>query len=623
MLNKGVGQLPVVPALTVVTDTAVSPPVEYALGELAAFCRQSPEIEVVRVAEPPGGGGPVVLVGRGIVERDLPSVARTIDWPGLGREGFVLRVVERHGAPAIIAAGAEDLGTHHAINALTCNLDVTTLPPTLPLNLDVVEKPSFDLRGMYAHQHWAYHHPYALRSWTVDDWKRYVDILALMRVNLFQIWSMAGILPMPLSEGDEQFLKRYPPVIDHAKRNHGMEVWIGECANNVCDRRDVPPIAERLYFDVEVLKNPGEPAQLEQIRAARAEYYRICNNANGYWIIDSDPGGWEGSPSSEFVDVLMMNRELIDRHTKLGKEAKLVYWMWVGWGRGDKEQNWRDVCRDLLKRAPEPWWMTVAWDGHWKIVDELGLHDRIVYYPYGPIEPEPSMPFTTVVPECVPAALNVPERIGRIRGIMGNAQTPVCQLPNIYYFTRAAWDMNLRSADREQAVRELARLIYPERAELVMRCWMSLGSPEAPDAASLSDELAGLANSLSLGRPGPIGVKLFPDYGQVARDLAEQLRIHGVAMEFCRMADGSSINEARLLEQLTRYCLLSLAWRRRNGFRRFGTNGYNFFPLREAAHKHWWRGDHLDERVYAAIETAMKAEYEDWEAELILFPLNH
>ena len=69
-------------------------------------------------------------------------------------------------------------------------LEVATLPPVLPADLDVIEKPSFDLRGMYAHQHWAYNHPYALRTWTIDQWKQYVDMLAVMRVNLFQIWSM-------------------------------------------------------------------------------------------------------------------------------------------------------------------------------------------------------------------------------------------------------------------------------------------------------------------------------------------------------------------------------------------------------------------------------------------------
>jgi len=618
---SAVGKVPV-ERLTLVTDQSLAGPLQYALNELTTFCRESPGIDVVQHTQP-GREGVNVFVGRVVALQSCSDTLRNIDWDSLGDEGFVLRSVVREGRKAVVAAGATSVGTRQAILALMRTLDVTTTPPLLPPDLDLRETPSFGLRGMYAHQHWAYGHPYSLRTWTVDEWKQYVDILALMRVNLFQIWSMAGILPMPLSEEDEAFLRRYPPVIDHARDNHGMEVYIGECANNMCDSRDVPPITERLYFDVECLKDPSDAGQMAELRAARAEFYKICDNADGYWCLDSDPGSWEGSPASEFVDILMMNRELIDEHTKLGREAKLIYWMWMSWGDKEREENWRETMDELMRLNPEPWWMTVAWEGHWKVTDERNLNDRIIYYPYGAIEPEPSLPFTTVVPEVIPQVLEIPERIGKIRGVMGNAQTPVCQLPNMYYFTRAAWDMDLRDADREQAVAELARLIYPERADMLTSCWMSIGSPDAQNAEVLADELQGLIETNALGRPGPIGIKLFPAYDQVARDLVTQLRIHGAAMDFCKMADDDGVSEARLLDQLKRYCMLSLAWRRHHGFRRFGTNGYNFFPLREAAHKHWWRGDHLDKRIYAELERAMKTEYDDWEAELILYPLNH
>lgn len=240
-------------------------------------------------------------------------------------------------------------------------LDIAALPASLDSDLNIIEKPSFPLRGMYAHQHWDYAHPYALRTWTIDEWKSYVDILALMRVNLFQIWSMAAILPTPFSPEDEAFLRRYPPVIDHAKANHGMEVWIGECANNVCESPDLPPPARRDYFKAETLKDPGDPEQMAQLEAARAEFYRVCNNAD----------------------------------------------------------------------------------------------------------------------------------------------------------------------------------------------------------------------------------------------------------------------EKQLLDQLTRYCLLSLAWRKNTGFRNYGTNGYDFFPLRKAAHKRWWRENRLNPEVRSKLTAALAAKYQDWEVQLIIYPLTH
>jgi len=613
----------VVLALALLFEQPLTHPLGYSLDELTRFCAQSAGIAVTRNVAPTGEGAITVLVGRSSAELQAPDAVRDIDWARLGTEGYLLRRVDVEGKPVLIAAGATDAGTRHAVYDLMCSLDLSAKPARLPEKLHRTQVPTFGLRGMYAHQHWAYNHPYALRTWSIDEWKRYVDLLAVMRVNLFQIWSMAGILPVPLSKDDEAFLRRYPPVIDHAQRHHGMTVFIGECANNVCETNNPVPAAQRQYFDVEALKDPGDPEQMKQLRAAREAYYRICDNADGYWVLDSDPGKWDGSPSSEFVNILMMNRELIDTCTKKGREAKLVYWMWFGWGTGEREDNWRNTLAELKRRNPQPWWMTVAWEPHWKIADAVGVGHRIIYYPYGSVEPEPSLPFTTVVPQNLRDVLDVTDRADRFLGIMGNAQTPLVQLPNIYFFARSAWDLDTRTADRREVMRELARLVYPQHAKLLTDCWMAIADNQPAEWARLADELEALASGNRLGPLGPIGRKLFTDGGQAARDLAMQLRIHGTARDFIRMAGETNVDEAALLKRLEHYCLLSLAWRRHTGFRAYGTNGYDFFPLRDSAHKHWWRGDHLDREVYAELEESMKAAYEPWEAELILYPLNH
>jgi hypothetical protein len=317
-----------------------------------------------------------------------------------------------------------------------------------------------------------------------------------------------------------------------------------------------------------------------------------------------------------------MNRQLINSHTKLGHKGKLIYWMWFGWGNREQKANWLDTVEELLRRSPEPWWLTVAFPEHWKVAEELGVLDRVVYYPYGAVEPEPSLPFTTVVTPILQKALNVPERIGKIRGAMGNAQTPVCQLPNIYYFTQALWDMEQRNEPPERAVRELAKLIYPQKADILTRGWLSIAHPDAPHAEDLADQLEKLEKGKQLGRPGPIGIKLFPDYGQIARDLADQLRVHSAATAFCKMASDDGSKDEQLLEQLTKYCLLSLAWRKNTGFRNYGTNGYDFFPVRQAAHKRWWRNNRLEAEVQHKLTASLKAQFEDWEAALIMEPLS-
>jgi hypothetical protein len=60
---------------------------------------------------------------------------------------------------------------------------------------------------------------------------------------------------------------------------------------------------------------------------------------------------------------------------------------------------------------------------------------------------------------------------------------------------------------------------------------------------------------------------------------------------------------------------------RRTGFRNYGTNGYDWFPLHQAIHARWWGKGGLDPDVYGAIRTELQARFEDWEAELVLLPL--
>jgi len=53
------------------------------------------------------------------------------------------------------------------------------------------------LIGMYVHQHWPYNHPYAARTWTVEDWRGYLDGLHRLGYNMVQIWPMLVTMPNP------------------------------------------------------------------------------------------------------------------------------------------------------------------------------------------------------------------------------------------------------------------------------------------------------------------------------------------------------------------------------------------------------------------------------------------
>ena len=56
--------------------------------------------------------------------------------------------------------------------------------------------------GMYVHQHWPYHHPYAARTWTLEDWRGYADGMKQIGYNSFLIWPMLEIVPDPPTASD-------------------------------------------------------------------------------------------------------------------------------------------------------------------------------------------------------------------------------------------------------------------------------------------------------------------------------------------------------------------------------------------------------------------------------------
>src|SRR5439155_1860969 len=205
---------------------------------------------------------PRIIVGKVVKAGMSDGEISPIPLENLGVEGFVLRVLRASPSnkTLIIAAGQDPHGTNYAVLELARQVSVSPVDGSIPDRVNELEIPDFGLRGMYAHQHWQYNYPYALRSWSLDDWKRYVDLLAYLRINLFQLWTMDGILPDPLSPNDKKYLAKYNEVIRYARDERGMkQVWPGECANNIATSDHGTPIERREYFVVEEDRKPGDP----------------------------------------------------------------------------------------------------------------------------------------------------------------------------------------------------------------------------------------------------------------------------------------------------------------------------------------------------------------------------
>lgn len=524
-------------------------------------------------SEDAGRAGALIVVGKEAL-REMPG-APDLDLP-TDPQSYVLRAYSGK-QPIIIVAGNDPQGTKYALVDLLRAIRFEGREAWIPGDLNVTDRPHFGLRGMYAHLHWQYNHPYALRSWSLQDWKRYVDMLAYMKVNLFQIWTMAAICPNPLNSGDEAYLEKYHEVVKYAREMRGMEVWPGECANNIAESDFGAPIEEREYFQVEVLKNPADPKQFQQIMDNRANMYRLIDNGDGYWIIDSDPGRWKGSPSSELADIFTGNRELIDRYAKKGRDAKLVYWVWQGWGSGTPGENWRATIEGIRDKVREPWWLTPCNADHLALVSEMGYLRKSVFFPYGHIEPEPSNPLTHVKFADLAETVSLAERHPGLAGIMGNAQTPFVQLPNIFYLAECAWNSETTKLSDEEVLRRLARLVFPAVENELTEGWLALSAGGSDRALKIGRKLESLAAQDGLGLPGPGGRFIFPDPKIIVRDLALLLKMHGNAEKVRELVDAvGARGSAELQDAVVAYLSAVLDWQRRTGWHGCRVDGVDF-----------------------------------------------
>lgn len=427
--------------------------------------------------------------------------------------------------------------------------------------VQIARAPRFAMRGMYAHLHWSYNRPYSLRAWQTEDWKRYIDLLTHLGYNSLQIWPMMELLPHPLSAEDEAYLKRYAELVDYAHEQRGMKVFLGSCANNITEDAKGVPIAKREYVDLEKRLDPARPENLKRILEYRSDLYRTIPQADGYWMIDSDPGGWKGSPSSEFVDILIGHRDLIDRYGRRPAEQPLIYWMWYGWGTDAREKNWRTTLADMKARLKEPWRLHACAPPHLDACREMGVLDKAIYFPYGTLEDEPSAPVTELRFPRIQEAARVARHAG-LTAIQGNTQTPLVQLPNLVALSAAAWGQD--AAQQEGTIlRELANRIVCRDADLLARAWQSIARHDADESLAAAEQLHRLAKDESAR--GTLAIVLGDWQPRILDDLASLLTIHANAVLFAREA-AAGRDDAALVRILAVYLDSFALWLEYTGY---------------------------------------------------------
>lgn len=390
--------------------------------------------------------------------------------------------------------------------------------------------------GMYVHQHWPYHHPYAARTWTLEDWRGYAGGLKQIGYNTILVWPMLEVMPDPPTPSDQASLQKMSKVIDMLHREQGMRVYLALCPNIIARDAEArkATFETRHYFYCEDLVNPGDPAAVARMLSRRERQLRPLRNADGIAIIDSDPGGYPGSTIEEYVRLLGSYRQMFNR---LRPGIELVYWMHAGWRGWSKmyetgkisfntADEYDETVTRLMKLDPKPWGMANGLD----YARKHGIADKVIGFNYGRIEGEPSYPMTNFTGDDAYAGA----RSEAPRGVMGNAQTHCIQLPNTFAFARGAQGLPLTPADYERFANDL----IPAHGAVIVKAWRILASGKPAEMRAAAAELEKVAAAHPQG--GRLKGLLFGSPARFLTDLVLMLRQRASSTELIAAVDAGN-----------------------------------------------------------------------------------
>ena len=403
--------------------------------------------------------------------------------------------------------------------------------------------------GMYVHTHWAYNHPYAARSWTLEDWQGYLAGLRALGYDFILLWPQLDCMPAQPNASDQAFLAKIAQVIDMAHNRFGMRFAITASPNTIGNAKSSAyAFEQRPYFVCEQKVHPSDPQAVADFLAGRRRQLTPLAHADAFFMIDSDPGGYIGSTNDEFVTLMKAQLDIL-RETNPAME--MVYWMWVGWenynafwakathqkpGDPDPQIDWdiKDFLTTLplmQARIPEPWSVTSSTPVHQQATDTLGLGHKRLFYPYGLIEGEPTYPLTNYAPQMLAERLREYSPAVYPHGVLGNSQTHCMQLPGAYLFAHFAQGGTLDTVDLEG----FAAQVIPSSAGVVARAWELVESGDAAAQHAAAQAVRG-----EIGKPhgtGQASGLLFGDADRFLADLAANLEIRAGLTELREAVD--------------------------------------------------------------------------------------
>lgn len=346
-------------------------------------------------------------------------------------------------------------------------------------------------RGFYLHTSWEYAYPFAVRSWTEDDFARFFALMQRLDFNLVMFWPLTEAMPAPLLPEDRRELEQMRHLVEVA-HGHGLEFWLTFCANATA-RPEIAakPFRARHLYPFRVDVRLDDPAAKAAYFAHRAELIGVLNNADAYVTIDGDPGNYPGAQPRHFAEVFEHDRAVLDRVGITAARQQVVPWVWMGWGADwGKHGVWGEPIEPLarpqlaaLRDLPEPW--TLLPGRHIRegrgngrtmlaLTEQAGLTERSVLLCYEIIEYEPTPPAVVLQFDDIRRVLRQEAPLlAKARGVMGNAQQPILALPNLFFFARATQDAAYLDRDDESILRDLADFLGGDPT-LLLPAWRCL-----------------------------------------------------------------------------------------------------------------------------------------------------
>jgi hypothetical protein len=393
--------------------------------------------------------------------------------------------------------------------------------------------------GMYVHEGWPYNHPYAARTWTVEDWRGYAGGLSKLGFNTIIIWPAIEIMPDPLTPSDRAHLETTAQVVAMLRREFRLRVYITLCPNVVPYQQ----VAEKYTFESRplfastTLLNPADHPAVRQMIERREKFLRPMAEMDGLVLIDSDPSGYPGSTNAQFADLLYEYRKMLNQ---LRPRIELVYWMHMGWQAMSRYEatgvfHWgnpaeaEDILLRLKKFTMDPWRITIHTlnpppnGTDLKLAEKFNVAASSLAFNYGALEAEPSFPITNFGGDAAFKA----GQLSAPGGVVGNAQTHCMQLPNTFAFARGGEGKTLPS-DADYV--GFADQLIQGQGQRIVTGWKALAGTNATTMRAAAEQLDALTGDRLT--QGPLQGLLFGDPHRFITDLVMELRLKAAFEDF-------------------------------------------------------------------------------------------